>query len=104
MKITHDPTNVAVDCDVVYTDSWMSYGIPKDQEEERVKILTPYQVNENVMAQSKPDSVFMNCLPAVRGQEQTTGVVDGPHSIVFDVAENRLYAQKAIVLFLLNKI
>eukprot|EP00420_Gonyaulax_spinifera_P030694 CAMPEP_0197877210 /NCGR_PEP_ID=MMETSP1439-20131203/5972_1 /TAXON_ID=66791 /ORGANISM="Gonyaulax spinifera, Strain CCMP409" /LENGTH=374 /DNA_ID=CAMNT_0043496541 /DNA_START=77 /DNA_END=1201 /DNA_ORIENTATION=+ len=89
------------DVDVIYCDSWMSYGIPKDEEEARKKLFMPFQVNAELMKLAKPDCVFMNCLPAARGMEQTSEVIDGPQSIVFDQAENRLHAQKAMLVFLL---
>lgn len=103
INILHDAYNAARDSDIVYTDSWMSYGIPVEQEEERRKIFTPFQVNSQLMETAKPDAIFMNCLPAKRGYEQTTDVIDGPKSFVFDQAENRLYSQKAIMLFLRDK-
>jgi ornithine carbamoyltransferase len=98
--VTDDPVEAVRDADVVYTDSWMSYHIPKDQEEQRIAKFMPYQVNSDLMAHAKPDAVFMNCLPAIRGCEQTAEVIDGPQSIVFDEAENRLHAQKAVILTL----
>jgi len=98
--VTADPAEAIKDADVVYTDSWMSYHIPKDQEAERVAKFMPYQVNAELMAHAKPDAIFMNCLPAARGYEQTAEVIDGPQSIVFDEAENRLHAQKAVILTL----
>lgn len=101
--VTHDAVEAAKDADAVYTDSWMSYHIPQDQKEARIKLFTPYQVNSELMSHAKPDAVFMNCLPAMRGMEQTAEVVDGPQSIVFDEAENRLHAQNAIMLKLIGK-
>jgi ornithine carbamoyltransferase len=98
--VTDDPVEAVRDADVVYTDSWMSYHIPKEQEEARVKKFQPYQVNAELMAHAKPDAIFMNCLPAARGYEQTAEVIDGPQSVVFDEAENRLHAQKAVILTL----
>lgn len=103
VRVVHNALEAAKDSDVLYTDSWMSYGIPADQEEARKKVFMPFQVNDAVMAAAKPDAIFMNCLPAMRGYEQTASVIDGPQSIVFDEAENRLHAQKAIILFLLDK-
>lgn len=100
VSVTDDPVEAVRDADVVYTDSWMSYHIPKDQEEARIAKFMPYQVNSALMAHAKPDAIFMNCLPAIRGCEQTAEVIDGPQSIVFDEAENRLHAQKAVVLTL----
>ena len=103
VNIIHDAYNAARDSDVIYTDSWMSYGIPIEKEEERHKIFTPFQVNSQIMEAAKPDAIFMNCLPAKRGYEQTAEVIDGPQSFVFDQAENRLHSQKAIMLFLREK-
>jgi len=102
--VTDDPAEAVKDADVVYTDSWMSYHIPKDQEEARISKFMPYQVNSALMAHAKPDAIFMNCLPAIRGCEQTAEVIDGPQSIVFDEAENRLHAQKAVILTLCNAV
>jgi ornithine carbamoyltransferase len=101
--VTDDPFEAIRDADVVYTDSWMSYHIPKDQEEQRIAKFMPYQVNSDLMTHAKPDAVFMNCLPAIRGCEQTAEVIDGPQSIVFDEAENRLHAQKAVILTLCSE-
>ncbi|MHA1854854.1 MAG: ornithine carbamoyltransferase [Promethearchaeota archaeon] len=103
VRVVHDAKEAAKDADILYADSWMSYGIPKDEEEERVRIFMPYQVNAEIMATAKKEALFMNCLPAKRGYEETAEVIDGPQSIVFDQAENRLHAQKAIILFLLGK-
>lgn len=89
------------DVDVVYCDSWMSYGIAKDEEENRKKMFLPFQVTGELMKLAKPDAIFMNCLPAARGMEQTAEVIDGPQSVVFDQAENRLHAQKAMLVFLM---
>jgi ornithine carbamoyltransferase len=102
VNIIHDPKEAAKNSDIIYTDSWMSYGIPVSEEEKRVKAFMPYQVNSDIMSTAKPDTIFMNCLPAMRGYEQTADVIDGPQSVVFDQAENRLHVQKAIMLFLLN--
>ncbi|MGE3854383.1 MAG: ornithine carbamoyltransferase [Planctomycetota bacterium] len=101
--ITNDAAEAVSGADVVYTDSWMSYHIPKEQRPSRLATFMPFQVTEALMKLAKPDAVFMNCLPAMRGEEQTAGVVDGPQSIVFDQAENRLHAQKAAMLVLLGK-
>jgi ornithine carbamoyltransferase len=103
VKVVHDALEAAKDSDVIYTDSWMSYGIPRDQEEERKKAFMPFQVTKSIIKAAKSDVIFMNCLPAMREYEQTAEVIDGPHSIVFDQAENRLHIQKAIMLFLRNK-
>lgn len=100
--VTADPQEAAKGADVLYTDSWMSYHIPQHKQESRVKVFTPYQVNGRLMKLARKDAIFMNCLPAVRGYEQTADVIDGPQSVVFDQAENRLHVQKAIMLTLLD--
>lgn len=87
--------------DVIYCDSWMSYGIPPAEEEKRKALFMPYQVDDALLAKAAPNCIFMNCLPAARGMEQTASVIDGPQSVVFDQAENRLHAQKALLVFLL---
>ena len=89
--------------DFVYADSWMSYGIEGEEREKRFNQLLPYQVNSKLMSLAGPSAKFMNCLPAMRGEEQTSDVIDGPQSIVFDQAENRLHAQKALLVKLINK-
>ncbi len=104
IRVVHDAIEAAKDSSIIYTDSWMSYGIPQEQEEERKKAFMPYQVTMPIMKAAKPDTLFMNCLPAMREFEQTTEVIDGPQSIVFDQAENRLHIQKAIMLFLRGKL
>lgn len=86
--------------DVVVTDCWVSMG-----QEHRARghnVFMPFQVNEKLMAQAKPDALFMHCLPAHRGEEVTDAVIDGPHSVVFDEAENRLHAQKAVLAWCLR--
>src|SRR3989338_1843627 len=104
IEILHDAKKAALNADIVYTDSWMSYHIPKEQETVRVKVFKPFQVNKELMKHAKKDALFMNCLPAMRGCEQTADVIDGKQSIVFDQAENRLHIQKAIIFKLINKI
>ncbi|KAH8098122.1 ornithine carbamoyltransferase [Aureococcus anophagefferens] len=86
--------------DVVYADSWMSYGI-EGAARLALAALMPFQVTTDLMTQAAPDAIFMNCLPAVRGEEQTADVIDGPQSVVFDQAENRLHAQKALLVKLI---
>jgi ornithine carbamoyltransferase len=102
VAVTGDATEAAREADVVYTDTWMSYHIPQHKAEARVRVFSPYQVNEELMGEANDDAIFMNCLPAIRGYEQTEEVIDGPQSVVFDQAENRLHAQKAIMLTLLE--
>lgn len=100
--VTHDPIEAARGADVVYTDSWMSYHIPAEELEKRVRMLRPYQVNVALMAHAKPDAIFMNCLPAQRDYEQTAEIIDGPQSVVFDQAENRLHMEKAVLIELMR--
>lgn len=88
--------------DIVYTDSWMSYHIPKTEEKRRVRILKKYQVNNKIMRLAKKNAVFMHCLPALRGQEVVSEVIDGKQSIVFKQAENRLHMEKAILIWILK--
>jgi ornithine carbamoyltransferase len=92
IEIGHDPEQAVGEADCVVTDTWVSMG-DKDGE-KRHNLLKPYQVNARLMAQAKPDALFMHCLPAHRGDEVTDEVIDGPQSVVFDEAENRLHAQK----------
>jgi ornithine carbamoyltransferase len=102
IKVTNDPVEAVQGADVVYTDSWMSYHIPAHELNERVRVFTPYQVNAKLMKHAARDAIFMNCLPALRGYEQTAEVIDGPQSVVFDEAENRLHVQKAVMIKLLE--
>jgi ornithine carbamoyltransferase len=97
-----DDPHAAVDgADAVYTDVWASMG-QEDEVEERNAVFLAYQVDEELMARANRDAVFMHCLPAHRGAEVTAEVVDGPQSVVYDIAENRLHVQKAILVLLLN--
>lgn len=100
--VTNSAEDAVKGADVIYTDSWMSYHIPEDQKSDRIELFMPYQVNKDLLNLANPDAIFMNCLPATRGCEQTADVIDGPQSIVFDQAENRLHAQKAVMLSLVN--
>ncbi len=104
IEILDDAKKAVKGADIVYTDTWMSYQIPKEQEKSRIKTFKPFQVNKELMKAAKKDALFMHCLPALRGYEQTAEVIDGKQSIVFDQAENRLHMQKAIILKLLKKI
>jgi len=88
--------------DAVYTDVWASMG-QEAEKAERAKIFAPYQVNAKLMAKAKPDALFMHCLPAHRGEEVTDEVIDSPNSVVYDEAENRLHAQKAVLIALMGK-
>ena len=98
--ITDDPKEAVRDADVVYTDVWASMG-QKGQKKEKEKLLSKFQVNAALLSGASPDYLVMHCLPAERGSEITDEVMDGPHSIVFDEAENRMHIQKAIMTFLL---
>ncbi len=98
--VTHDPVEAIKDADVVYTDVWVSMG-QEAEKERRLKDLSPYQVNKELMMRAKRDTIFMHCLPAHRGYEVTDDVIDGPWSVVWDQAENRLHAQKAVLSLLL---
>jgi ornithine carbamoyltransferase len=89
-----DPLDAVRGADLVLTDTWVSMGFPDDN---RVDQLAPYQVNAALMAKAAPDALFMHCLPAHRGEEVTDDVMDGPQSVVWDEAENRLHIQKAIL-------
>ncbi|MEK6904061.1 MAG: ornithine carbamoyltransferase [Nanoarchaeota archaeon] len=100
--ITNNPEKAVENADVIYTDSWMSYRIPKSQHTRRAKILRPYQVNKKLMKHTKKDAIFMHCLPALRGEEVTADVIDSKQSVVFDQAENRLHTEKAILLKVLK--
>jgi ornithine carbamoyltransferase len=101
ITLLHDPIKAVTGADAVYTDVCTSMGF-EDEVTKRAPIFKPYQVNEAVMAHAQPDAVFMHCLPAHRNAEVTDAVLDGPQSIVFDQAENRMHAQKAILLMLLG--
>lgn len=94
--VTHDPVEAMMNADVVCTDTWVSMG-QEAEKAERIKIFKDYQVNAELFAKSKDDSIFIHCLPAYRGYEVTEDIIDGPHSVIFDEAENRLHAQKAIM-------
>jgi ornithine carbamoyltransferase len=99
IEIGHDPEAAVAGADCVVTDTWVSMG---DRDgERRHNILKPYQVNARLMQRAKPDAIFMHCLPAHRGDEVTDEVIDGPQSVVFDEAENRLHAQKGILAWCL---
>jgi ornithine carbamoyltransferase len=100
--IERDPAVAVAGAELVVTDTWMSMHDDQSVRERRHSQLGPYQVNEALMAQAAPDALFMHCLPAHRGEEVTDAVMDGPQSVVFDEAENRLHAQKAIMRWCLE--
>nr|WP_263323096.1 ornithine carbamoyltransferase [Neobacillus sp. Marseille-Q6967] len=99
--ITHNPQEAIKDADVVVTDVWTSMG-KEAETEKRLQDLKDYQVNQELCQLAKEDYIFLHCLPAHRGEEVTAEIIDGPHSVVFDEAENRLHAQKAILKLLLE--
>jgi len=101
VSVLRDPKEAVDGADIVYTDVWASMGFENEQE-ERLRAFRDYQVNEQLVKYAKPDFLFMHCLPAHRGEEVSEGVIDGGHSIVFDQAENRLHAQKAIMTALMG--
>lgn len=95
--VTHDPVNAACDTAAIYTDVWVSMGDPESERAARTEALLPYQVTADLMRQAAPDAVFMHCLPAHRGEEVTAEVIDGPQSVVFQQAENRLHTELAVL-------
>lgn len=102
VHLTSDPEEAVKGSDVVYTDTWVSMGDEAEME-RRLKDFAPYQVNMGLFSKARPDAIFMHCLPAHRGQEVTDEVMDSPRSAVFQEAENRMHAQKAIMVRLLGK-
>ncbi|HEY7365676.1 MAG TPA: ornithine carbamoyltransferase [Methylomirabilota bacterium] len=101
LAITADPREAATGADVLYTDTWISMGQETERERRR-EAFARYQINDTLVGFAKPSALVMHCLPAHRGEEITDAVLDGSHSIVLDQAENRLHAQKAIILALLG--
>ena len=102
VEILRDPLEAVTGADLVVTDTWVSMHDAQSARERRHNQLRPYQVNTRLMAAAKPDALFMHCLPAHRDEEVTSAVMDGPNSVVFDEAENRLHAQKAIMRWCLG--
>ena len=102
VKVGHDPHAAARGADCVVTDVWVSMGDGEDKK-KRKSLLKPFQVDRAVMACAKPDAIFMHCLPAHRGDEVAPEVIDGPQSVVWDEAENRLHVQKAIMHSLMKR-
>ena len=99
--ITHDPKEAVKDADAVYTDVWASMG-QEQGATEKYKHFEGFQVNAELTSLCKPDYIFLHCLPAHRGEEVSADVIDGPNSAVFDEAENRLHAQKAVMVLLIQ--
>jgi ornithine carbamoyltransferase len=100
LNLMTDPFQAVAGVDAVISDCWVSMG--DEDESQRHNLLAPYQVNERLMAAASRDAIFMHCLPAHRGEEVTDAVIDGPQSVVFDEAENRLHAQKGVLAWCLG--
>ena len=103
LTITEIAKEAAEGADCILADTWMSMGTNQDRDKQ-INLLRPFQVNEELLASAKPDAIFMHCLPAHRGEEVTSAVIDGKQSVVWDEAENRLHAQKGILSYCLNVI
>jgi ornithine carbamoyltransferase len=101
LDVIDDPKKAATNADVLYTDVWTSMG-QEAEKEKRHQVLAPYQVNQVILNQAKPAALVMHCLPAHRGEEITEDVLEGPNSVIFDQAENRLHVQKAVLMMLLS--
>jgi ornithine carbamoyltransferase len=102
VEIERDPVKAVAGADLVVADTWVSMHDSQTTRERRHNLLRGYQVNEELMSHAKPDALFMHCLPAHREEEATSAVMDGPHSVIFDEAENRLHAQKAVMRWCLG--
>ena len=102
VEVVENPLVAVKEADVVYTDVWISMGREREQA-RRLRILSPYQLNQRLLQRAKPDAIVMHCLPAHRGEEISADVLDGPQSVVIDQAENRLHMQKAILTQLLTR-
>lgn len=100
ITITHDPLEAIKGADVVCTDTWVSMG-QESEKAEKIKVFSDYQINKELFAKADKDAIFLHCLPAYRGFEVTEDVIDGPQSVIFDEAENRLHAQKAVMVQLM---
>lgn len=99
--LTPNPVEAAMDADVIYTDTWISMG-QEAEKATKIPIFMPYQVNSELMSHASSDAIFLHCLPAYRGYEVSAEIMDGASSVVFDEAENRLHAQKAVLVKLLG--
>jgi ornithine carbamoyltransferase len=102
LRQSEDPHEAVLDATVIYTDTWTSMGQEVEAEKRR-KVFPPYQVNSHLVSEADPSVIVMHCLPAHRGEEITDEVADGPHSVIFQQAENRMHAQKAILVYLLSE-
>ncbi|HNJ79791.1 MAG TPA: ornithine carbamoyltransferase, partial [Marmoricola sp.] len=102
VKFTHDPNEAVAGADAVATDTWVSMG-KEAEAEQRLDQFAAWQLNSQLLEQADSDAIVLHCLPAYRGKEITAEVIDGPRSVVFDEAENRLHAQKAVISFLMEQ-
>lgn len=100
ITLLHDPQQAVKDADVIYTDTWISMG-QSEEAEKRRKVFPPFQVNAQLVSRAKDETIVMHCLPAHRGEEITDEVADGPHSVIFRQAHNRLHAQKGLLAYML---
>ncbi|MDG6904872.1 MAG: ornithine carbamoyltransferase [Nitrososphaerota archaeon] len=103
IQVMESPSEAAADADVITTDTFVSMGDEEERSERMKKFFPKYQVNENLMRKAKRDAIFLHCLPAHRGEEVTESVIDGPQSWVWQEAENRLHAQKAVLYMMMNQ-
>jgi ornithine carbamoyltransferase len=101
LEISNDPAQALASADVVYTDVWTSMG-QEEEREQKLPVFKPFQVNAKILSYAKPDAILMHCLPAHRGEEITDEVLDGPQSVVFNQAENRLHVQKSLLALLIG--
>ena len=102
IELTVDPVDAVGAADVVITDSWVSMG-REEESQERLRVFPPYGVTEELLAHAAPEAIVMHCLPAYRGKEISEAVIEGPQSVVWDEAENRRHAQKAVLAWLLER-
>jgi ornithine carbamoyltransferase len=102
VKVTDSLEEAVKDADVVYANTWHSMGGPEKTKEQRIEDFAPFQINAQAMSWAKKDAIFMHCLPGYRGEEMTDEVVEGPQSVVFDQAENRMHTEKAVLTLVVN--
>ena len=102
VTLTQDAAEAARGADVIVTDTWVSMG--QEHAHNKLAAMAPFQVNDVLMALAKPDAIFLHCLPAHVGEEVTESVIEGPQSVVFDEAENRIHAQKSVLLWCFGKL
>jgi ornithine carbamoyltransferase len=100
--LTSDLREAIEDADIVYANTWHSMGGPEKEKEKRIKDFAPFQINSDVVELAKKDFIFMHCLPGYRGEEMTDDVIEGPHSVVWDQAENRMHTEKAVLALVMS--